>query len=283
MCGWQTRRGLDDACWYNLVARGFAACRPRVRRFWNGAWRCATRRRRSRCRNVPLEPERGACGRAAGRGSAASPAPGGWRASTAEPEAPMPGAHRPERGEFRDMPQRVPAERDGRRVAPSSPRPVDDTLPGDSPNAPGCDPRFAARRSPGSAGARSRQWSGGGRGAGGAGNPGPHGAGAAVRSGWAGRGAADRSGGRCGGRRPRGPSDGAAGSSAGRRFQDEPPSAGAGGRYAGAVSAADGISHRAVLRAIFPDRPVRCALVWTWSPGVWQCCRMRWPDAQPVG
>jgi ATP-dependent helicase/nuclease subunit A len=24
VCGWQTRRTLDDACWYNLVARGFA-------------------------------------------------------------------------------------------------------------------------------------------------------------------------------------------------------------------------------------------------------------------
>jgi len=24
VCGWQTRRGLDDACWYRLVERGFA-------------------------------------------------------------------------------------------------------------------------------------------------------------------------------------------------------------------------------------------------------------------
>ena len=25
VCGWQTRRGLDDACWYRLVERGFDA------------------------------------------------------------------------------------------------------------------------------------------------------------------------------------------------------------------------------------------------------------------
>ncbi len=32
VCGWQTRRGLPDACWYNLIARGFdtlaASCEP---------------------------------------------------------------------------------------------------------------------------------------------------------------------------------------------------------------------------------------------------------------
>jgi len=38
VCGWQTRRGLPDACWYNLVARGFARLAPQVEAFgvWHG-------------------------------------------------------------------------------------------------------------------------------------------------------------------------------------------------------------------------------------------------------
>ena len=32
VCGWQTRRGPDDACWYRLVERGFDACRRSGRR-----------------------------------------------------------------------------------------------------------------------------------------------------------------------------------------------------------------------------------------------------------
>src|SRR6185503_11079453 len=38
ICGWQTRRGLDDACWYRLVERGFDALPAETATFdgWDG-------------------------------------------------------------------------------------------------------------------------------------------------------------------------------------------------------------------------------------------------------
>jgi ATP-dependent helicase/nuclease subunit A len=40
VCGWQRRRGLDDACWYRLVERGFAAMHTDRGAFsaWDGEW-----------------------------------------------------------------------------------------------------------------------------------------------------------------------------------------------------------------------------------------------------
>jgi ATP-dependent helicase/nuclease subunit A len=41
VCGWQTRRGLDEACWYRLVERGFDALPAERATFdaWDGEWR----------------------------------------------------------------------------------------------------------------------------------------------------------------------------------------------------------------------------------------------------
>jgi ATP-dependent helicase/nuclease subunit A len=41
VCGWQTRRGLDDACWYRLVERGFDRMHTERGTFhaWDGEWR----------------------------------------------------------------------------------------------------------------------------------------------------------------------------------------------------------------------------------------------------
>jgi ATP-dependent helicase/nuclease subunit A len=51
VCGWQTRRGLDDACWYRLVERGFGAL-PVERQVF-GAWDGEVRRYATEQRAVP--------------------------------------------------------------------------------------------------------------------------------------------------------------------------------------------------------------------------------------
>ena len=47
VCGWQTRRGLDDACWYRLVERGFDALPAERATFEPGTARCGATPRRS--------------------------------------------------------------------------------------------------------------------------------------------------------------------------------------------------------------------------------------------
>lgn len=61
VCGWQTRRRLPDACWYNLVARGFDMLAVERGRF--GAWEGEVRRLSSPQRapvQVPAAREEGA-------------------------------------------------------------------------------------------------------------------------------------------------------------------------------------------------------------------------------
>jgi ATP-dependent helicase/nuclease subunit A len=105
VCGWQTRRTLDDACWYRLVERGFAGLPAAAETF--GIWDGALLRHSSPQRG---EPERAAVAdgvaRVAELPSWTGRAPD-WRAEPppAEPERP---AHlapsRPEGAELGPVP-----------------------------------------------------------------------------------------------------------------------------------------------------------------------------------
>ena len=88
----------------------------------------------------------------------------------------------------------------------------------------------------------------------------------AVRAGLAGRGAARRRGRGSGDRRPGRPAGGRRARGAGDRLQDQPGAAGDAGPGAGRLSAPDGGLSVRCLRQIYPDRPVRCALLWTEGP-----------------
>ena len=113
ICGWQTRKTLPNQCWYNLVARGFARLEAEQEAF--GAWDGALLRVRKTAGAMTAE----AMGRAA-RGSQATPPPPasvsrpawlgaapGWRSDPplAEPAHPQPLApSRPEGVELGSVP-----------------------------------------------------------------------------------------------------------------------------------------------------------------------------------
>ena len=96
ICGWQTRKTLDDACWYNAVARGFAALPADTgqMRDWGAAFRYAS-------------PQVAVAGRprTAGSEAAAAPLPDwvgaeqGWQPLPPPPEPPRPVPLAPSRPE----------------------------------------------------------------------------------------------------------------------------------------------------------------------------------------
>ena len=266
VCGWQTRRGLDEACWYRLVERGFdalPAVSGRVRRLGR---RTATLRhaaaRGTRSRNGRGAPSHGSPGAALGRRVTRLARHCPRRPRPASPERLAPS--RPESVELGPVPAAAIAAGGARsRRQPLPPRQA-------GPRAVAAPARAAPRNArrgaqlgwigpaTGWLPARRGHWR---------------------RDRW--RSSAIRNSRRCsgpdsraevpltgmvggvGGGRVGGSAGGAGGPRAGGRLQDQPPAAGADRGHAGAVSAPDGRIPRRAAAMSSPVARIVCALVWT--------------------
>ena len=270
VCGWETRRGPDDACWYRLVERGFDGLPEERAPF--AAWDGEQRRYATPQRAQPGHVVGSRCGgrpEPLPRWAGASP---DWRAA-APPDEPARterlAPSRPENVELGPVP--AAATPLAAREADRQPLPAGPPAARAATASAGSAEAGAGGGGTGMAGP-ARQRPGGGRGGGadgrGPGDPRPSLTGAVVRTGQPRRGAADRPGGRRRGRRPGGSVGRAGRPRADRRLQDQPASTRPDRGHACPVPCARWPPTARCCATIFPGRAVVCALVWTQSAQV---------------
>ncbi len=267
ICGWQTRRGVADESWWSSVQRGFHAIGARAEPFegWDGEVLVAE------CPQTrPPLPGHGATPSALTPLPAWAGQPGDWRPAPppAEPALPVPLA--PSRPDDAALGP-VPAARSPRRGPGSDSQDrfrrgnLDPRAAAAPPLAPARSPRTRRPRPPPPQ--RTRRGRGHHPRHRSARRARPSRAPTAVRPGRPRRAAAHRPSRRRSHHRQGRPARRAPGRGPARRLQDRPPAPAAPGATP-VLYLRQLASYRAVLQSIYPDRPVRCALVWTEGPTV---------------